>query len=663
MSTHRLTVQKPLNPMSLYSPTINLNIETKNKFIKLNNLFYKIKIDKNLSINKIELNSAQRENHNLVINSHCITNCGNFEFKKIKNLKIKATLITKMDEQFESLELENQFLKIYENFPVGKSQIFYMKLRDQPIKCKIEEINLQNMNTQEINLQNINLEHSNIENVGIIYSDTKISFFSDNMTILQDQNNILLENFNFFSLGIGGLKKEFSIMFRRAFLSRVYSKELMKKLQIEHVKGIILYGPPGTGKTLIARQIGKLLNAREPKVVNGPEILNKFVGQSEENIRLLFKDAEEDAKKGRDGLHIIIFDEIDAICKKRASTSNFTDQVVNQLLAKIDGVYSLNNILIIGMTNRIDLIDNALLRPGRFEIHIEIGLPSVDDRKEILEIHTKKLFENKVIENVDLEDIAKKTNNYTGAELSAVVKSAVSYSLERGVNKEKKENVLITMNDFQKAVLEVKPSFGLNDEEFRLFNKNYFEIKMFTEIMEKMKTEIEKLFKNKYYNTSNYLLFGNKGTGKTSLAVRSSIEMAKYDNLYIKMISPRELIGYGDYEKIQYIKEIFLNAYKSERSIIILDDIESLIDYVSLGPRFSNLVLQTIKTFLKLENKNKIFIICTCLDRNILEELDLLNNFDNLIEVGKIPLNELKEFKVEESVSIRELLGILEIEE
>lgn len=118
------------------------------------------------------------------------------------------------------------------------------------------------------------------------------------------------------------------------------------------------------GKTLMARQIGNMLNAREPKIVNGPQILDKYVGESEANIRRLFADAEEEEKRlgPNSGLHIIIFDEIDAICKARGSTggnSGVHDTVVNQLLAKIDGVEQLNNILVIGMTNRKDMIDDG----------------------------------------------------------------------------------------------------------------------------------------------------------------------------------------------------------------------------------------------------------------------------------------------------------------
>jgi vesicle-fusing ATPase len=228
---------------------------------------------------------------------------------------------------------------------------------------------------------------------------------------------IIDKGFNFGELGIGGLDAQFQEIFRRAFASRMVPPAVLKKMGQTHVRGMLLYGPPGCGKTLIARKLAQALHAAPPKIVNGPEILNKYVGASEEAVRALFKEAEaEQAEKGDDSeLHIIILDEMDAILRSRGSTSGGTgvnDSVVNQFLSKIDGVEALNNILLIGMTNRKDMIDEAILRPGRLEIHVEIGLPDEPGRVQVLGIHTKALRANGMLaDDVSVEDIAARAKN------------------------------------------------------------------------------------------------------------------------------------------------------------------------------------------------------------------------------------------------------------
>jgi len=250
---------------------------------------------------------------------------------------------------------------------------------------------------------------------------------------------------SFAKLGIGGLDAQFEQIFRRAFASRVFPPAVIERLGIHHVRGVLLYGPPGTGKTLIARQIGKMLNGRDPKIVNGPEILNKYVGASEENVRALFKDAEEEqaARGAESELHVIIFDEIDAICKQRGSGgagagAGVHDTVVNQLLTKIDGVDALDNILLIGMTNRRDMLDDALLRPGRLEVQVEVGLPDEAGRRQIFAIHTARMSEHAFLgADVDLGGLAARTKNFSGAEIEGLVKSAASFALNRQVRKKK----------------------------------------------------------------------------------------------------------------------------------------------------------------------------------------------------------------------------------
>ncbi|KAL0814990.1 hypothetical protein Bca101_071433 [Brassica carinata] len=295
---------------------------------------------------------------------------------------------------------------------------------------------------------------------------------------------------NLHQRGIGGLGAEFADIFRRAFASRVFPLHVTSRLGIKNVKGMLLFGPPGTGKTLMARQIGKMLNGKDPKIVNGPEVLSKFVGETEKNVRDLFADAEQDQRTLGDAseLHVIIFDEIDAICKSRGSTRDGTgvhDSIVNQLLTKIDGVEALNNVLLIGMTNRKDLLDEALLRfytlifvnvhlrrPGRLEVQVEISLPDEAGRFQILQIHTNKMKEISFLgHDFNLQELAARTKNYSGTELEGVVKSATSYALNRQLSMDdltkpvEEKNIKITMEDFLHAIHEVQPAFGASTDD------------------------------------------------------------------------------------------------------------------------------------------------------------------------------------------------------
>lgn len=373
------------------------------------------------------------------------------------------------------------------------------------------------------------------------------------------------------------------------------------------------------------------------------------MGQSEENIRNLFAEAEAEykAKGDHSSLHIIIFDEIDAICKKRGSdASGVGDKVVNQLLSKIDGVNALNNILVIGMTNRLDLIDDALLRPGRFEIHLEISLPDENARFEIFQIHTKQMTGNSFLdENVDFLKMSSLTKNYTGAEIAAIVRAASSYALERNIaqNEEAKgtlaanesKPIKIDMSDMLQGLLEVKPAFGVDENEFNTANKVIYETKQFDFILLKAKDCLHKLRKTVLFRTNSMLLYGPTGTGKTTLAVQAALS-SQFP--FIKFITPRDLVGLSDFEKVSHIKEKFSDAYKSEEAIIILDEIESLIEYVGIGPRFSNNVLQALKIFIKNESNktnSKVFVFGTTSLPHVMSECGIVECFNDCYEVKK----------------------------
>lgn len=291
-------------------------------------------------------------------------------------------------------------------------------------------------------------------------------------------------------------------------------------LGLTPVRGLLLYGKPGTGKTLLARQISRALRARAPKIVSAPELLDRWVGGSEKLVRELFSVAEAElaACNGdvtRSALHVIVIDEIDAVFRRRSAGEDSGEQtrasVVNQILSKLDGVNAIDNVLIIGMTNRRELLDEALLRPGRLEVQIEIPLPDQEGRREILKIHFDPLrkkgrlskpvccaidniprsskYESKnnptninlKIDNIKEDgkerkrdavkrgiytlfrrlspryDLAVETAGFSGADIAGLVRSAGSMALSRARKNGKGVNdLLITLEDTKQAIEEAK---------------------------------------------------------------------------------------------------------------------------------------------------------------------------------------------------------------
>ena len=569
---------------------------------------------------------------------------------------------------YDQDDLAKEVTKLFQNQVFAPGQRFLMDLRSIPVNIVVKQVELMDLNEKATAAP----PASDPRARGILTPHTQMNFFKDARTAINIKassrrpaaNSIIAPDFKFEDMGIGGLDAEFSTIFRRAFASRIFPPGLVEKLGIQHVKGMLLFGPPGTGKTLIARQIGKMLNAREPKVINGPEVLNKYVGQSEENIRKLFADAEKEYKEKGDesGLHIIIFDELDAVCKKRGSGggggTGVGDSVVNQLLSKLDGVDQLNNILLIGMTNRMDMIDDALLRPGRLEVHMEISLPDEHGRQQILNIHTTKMRTNGVMAtDVDINELAHQTKNFSGAEIGGLVKSATSFAFNRHVKvgtmagvSDDVSNMKVNRADFQNALEEVKPAFGVSEEE--LGNCLRGGIIHFSPYIQDVLQE-GSLFVSQVRSQGStpvfsVVLHGAAKSGKTALAAKIAIDSG-YP--FIKLISPEDMVGMNETQKIAHLTNIFTNAYKSTLSAIVVDSLEIILEWVPIGPRFSNPILQTLITLLRKQppQGRQLLIVATTSDRNVMQQLGIWDDFSADIPIPNVSSYQELEFVMRES--------------
>ena len=584
--------------------------------------------------------------------------------------------------QIQEEDLFSAISTLFNGKLINRSEIFPLAINEENVVLQCEVHKIENIKNEYRHLKYGMLTEKTDFICKIIQK--KQALFKILSSKIQEKQ-IFKKNFNFQELGIGGLDREFQEIFRRAFNSRRYPSNVIEKYGIKHVRGMLLQGPPGTGKTLIARQIAKALDCTEPKVVNGPEIFSKFQGESEKNIRELFAAAEKEQKQLGDesNLHIIIFDEIDAICRQRGSTGSsgtgVHETVVNQLLSKMDGVDSLNNILVIGMTNRKDMIDEAMLRPGRLEIHLEISLPDEVGRRQIFDIHTRHMQKNELIDkDVNFDTLAAMTKNYTGAEIEAVCRGATSFALFKDLDlttlgtiankatdpKDKKAKTVpgkpstgpnlsekkVGMADFLKALEENRPAFGVDNDNLEncirggiyhygeSFNELYKVGQNFISVIKNQVASGSE--NNKSTALLSILLEGKNGCGKTALAAKLALE-SQFP--YVKLISPENFVGYSEQGKISQIVKIFEDAYKSPMSLVILDDLERLIEFIHIGPRFSNPILQALLVLIKKKPPHpdrKLMVIGTTSMKNILQEMELVDCFNVCQHVPTVRLRQ-----------------------
>ncbi|WP_333656351.1 CDC48 family AAA ATPase [Methanothrix soehngenii] len=255
---------------------------------------------------------------------------------------------------------------------------------------------------------------------------------------------------------IGGLAEVKQQLIESVEWPLTYAR-LFEHMDAKPPRGILLYGPPGTGKTMLAKAVATESQANFISI-KGPEFLSKWVGESEKAVRETFRKARQAAPS------VVFLDEIDSIAPSRggmSSDSHVTERVISQILTELDGLESLNDVMVIAATNRPDIIDAALLRPGRFDRLIEIGLPDEEARKEILKIHTSK---KPLADDIDLDDIAKRTDKFSGADLGAVVNEAVMLAIREYVlsGQCKTDDEIceykVSKKHFEEALKKVKPT-------------------------------------------------------------------------------------------------------------------------------------------------------------------------------------------------------------
>ena len=386
---------------------------------------------------------------------------------------------------------------------------------------------------------------------------------------------------------IGGLKDEIERVREMVEYPLKYPF-LFEKLGIDPPKGVLLHGPPGCGKTLIAKAV-----ANESKAtfitINGPEIMSKFYGESEQRLRKIFKNAESNAPS------IIFIDELDSLAPKREEAEGEAEQrIVAQLLTLMDGLKSRGQVIVIGATNRPNIIDPALRRPGRFDREIEIGVPNKKERHEILKIHTKNM---PLAQDVDLEALASMTHGFVGADLSALCREAAMKALKNAIQQIKKDDVKledalrslkleVTQQDFVDALKEVHPS-AMREVLIEKPNVRWENIGGLDDAIKEIKESIEWPIKNPeafkrmgIQPPKGILLYGPPGCGKTLIARAIATET---EVNFISIKGPEVMSKwFGESEKM--IRDIFRKARMAAPTIIFFDEIDSLTSLREGGP-------------------------------------------------------------------------------
>lgn len=433
---------------------------------------------------------------------------------------------------------------------------------------------------------------------------------------------------------VGGLRNEIKAM-REIVELPLRHPELFNRLGVEAHSGILLYGPPGCGKTLIAKVLASESEANMYSI-NGPEIMNKYYGETEARLREIFKEAKDNSPS------IIFIDEIDAIAPKREEAyGDVEKRVVAQLLALMDGLNDRGNVIVLGATNRPDSVDPALRRPGRFDREVEVSVPNEDGRLEILLIHTRGM---PIAEGVDLKELASELHGYTGADIKSLCREAALKAIRRylpeidleteKISSEVLQSMEIKINDFYEAMHEVVPTAmrefyverpkvwwkdvgGLNEIKKTLQDNLIAALK-----------EPTKFTKMGIKPPKGSLIYGPPGCGKTllgrALATESGANMI--------LVQGPEILSKWVGESEKAVREIFRKAKASSPCVVIFDELDSLARFKSEegSGGIGETILSQLLTEMEEVSSSRVVVI------GITNRPDLLDN--SLLRTGRLDL-------------------------
>ena len=473
---------------------------------------------------------------------------------------------------------------------------------------------------------------------------------------------------------IGGLEEEIQRVREMVELPMKHP-QIFKKLGIEPPQGVLLHGPPGTGKTLLAKAVANETSASFFSIA-GPEIISKYYGESEQQLREIFEDATEESPS------IIFIDELDSIAPKREEvTGEVERRVVAQLLTMMDGLEERGQVIVIAATNRVDSVDPALRRPGRFDREIEIGVPDVQDRQEIFNIHTRGM---PLADDVDIERLSNETHGFVGADIASLAKEGAMKALRRylpeidldseDIPPEMIDRMVVNEEDFKKALREVEPS-AMREVLVELPQVTWNEVGGLKDERQEVREAIEwplsspeKFQRMGIEPPKGVLLYGPPGTGKTLMAKAVANETGAN---FISVRGPQLLSKWvGESEKA--IRQTFRKARQVAPCVIFFDELDSLAPSRSGSgeSRVSERVVNQLLTELDgLEELEDVMVVAATNRPDMIDPaLIRSGRFDRLVLLGAPEQKERREIlnihtrdvPMDENVNLEEVAEITE---